>query len=112
MVLQHNLEALNANRNFKAATKRQAKSSEKLSSGYKINRAADNTAGLTISEGMRSMVRGLNRASNNSEDGLSLLQTADGALEEVHSILQRARELSVQAANDTNTDTDRRAGGN
>ncbi len=109
MVLQHNLEALNANRNFKAATKRQAKSSEKLSSGYKINRAADNTAGLTISEGMRSMVRGLNRASNNSEDGLSLLQTADGALEEVHSILQRARELSVQAANDTNTDTDRRA---
>lgn len=109
MVLQHNLEALNANRNFKVATKRQEKSSEKLSSGYKINRAADNTAGLTISEGMRSMVRGLNRASNNSEDGLSLLQTADGALEEVHSILQRARELSVQAANDTNTDTDRQA---
>ncbi len=109
MILQHNIEAWNANRNFKVVTKRQAKSSEKLSSGYKINRAADNAAGLTISEGMRCMIRGLNRASDNAADGYFLLQTADGALEEIHSILQRGRELSVQAANDTNTDTDRRA---
>ncbi len=109
MVLQHNIEAWNANRNLNVVTKRQAKSTEKLSSGYKINRAADNAAGLTISEGMRSMVRGLNRASNNAEDGYSLLQTADGALEEIHSILQRGRELAVQAANDSNTEVDRQA---
>lgn len=109
MVLQHNIEAWNANRNLNVVTKRQAKSTEKLSSGYKINRAADNAAGLTISEGMRSMIRGLNRASNNAEDGYSLLQTADGALEEIHSILQRGRELSVQAANDSNTNIDRQA---
>ena len=109
MVLQHNIEAWNANRNLNVVTKRQAKSTEKLSSGYKINRAADDAAGLTISEGMRSMIRGLNRASNNAEDGYSLLQTADGALEEIHSILQRGRELSVQAANDSNTEIDRQA---
>lgn len=109
MVLQHNIEAWNANRNLNVVTKRQAKSTEKLSAGYKINRAADDAAGLTISEGMRSMIRGLNRASNNAEDGYSLLQTADGALEEIHSILQRGRELSVQAANDSNTEIDRQA---
>lgn len=109
MVLQHNIAAMNSNRNLKVVTKRQSKSSEKLSSGYKINRAADDAAGLTISEGMRSMVRGLNRASDNAQDGYALLQTADGALEEIHSILQRGRELSVQAANDTNTDIDRAA---
>lgn len=109
MILQHNIEAWNANRNLNIVTKRQSKSSEKLSSGYKINRSADDAAGLTISEGMRSMIRGLNRASDNAEDGYSLLQTADGALEEIHSILQRGRELSVQAANDSNTDIDRQA---
>lgn len=109
MVLQHNIEAWNSDRNLKVVTKRQSKSSEKLSTGYKINRAADDAAGLTISEGMRSMVRGLNRASDNAEDGYSLLQTADGALEEIHSILQRGRELSVQAANDSNTKEDRAA---
>ncbi len=109
MVLQHNIEAWNANRNLNVVTKRQEKSTEKLSAGYKINRAADDAAGLTISEGMRSMIRGLNRASNNAEDGYSLLQTADGALEEIHSILQRGRELSVQAANDSNTEIDRQA---
>lgn len=109
MVLQHNIEAWNSNRNLKVVTKRQSKSSEKLSTGYKINRAADDAAGLTISEGMRSMIRGLNRASDNAEDGYSLLQTADGALEEIHSILQRGRELSVQAANDSNTKEDREA---
>lgn len=109
MVLQHNLSALNANGSLKVTTKKQAKSSEKLSTGYKINRAADDAAGLTISEGMRCMVRGLNKASDNAQDGHSLLQTADGALEEVHEILQRAKELSVQAANDTNTQADRQA---
>jgi len=109
MVLQHNIEAWNSNRNLKITTKRQSKSSEKLSTGYKINRAADDAAGLTISEGMRTMIRGLNRASDNAADGYSLLQTADGALEEMHSILQRGKELSVQAANDTNTQEDREA---
>lgn len=109
MVLQHNIEAWNSSRNLNITTKRQSKSSEKLSTGYRINRAADDAAGLTISEGMRSMIRGLNRASTNAEDGYSLLQTADGALNEIHGILQRGRELSVQAANDVNTETDRKA---
>lgn len=109
MVLQHNIEAWNSSRNLNITTKRQSKSSEKLSTGYRINRAADDAAGLTISEGMRSMIRGLNRASTNVEDGYSLLQTADGALNEIHGILQRGRELSVQAANDVNTETDRKA---
>lgn len=109
MVLQHNIEAWNSSRNLNITTKRQSKSSEKLSTGYRINRAADDAAGLTISEGMRCMIRGLNRASTNAEDGYSLLQTADGALNEIHSILQRGRELSVQAANDVNTETDRKA---
>ena len=98
MVLQHNIEAWNSSRNLNITTKRQSKSSEKLSTGYRINRAADDAAGLTISEGMRCMIRGLNRASTNAEDGYSLLQTADGALNEIHSILQRGRELSVPAA--------------
>lgn len=109
MVLQHNIEAWNSSRNLNITTKRQSKSSEKLSTGYRINRAADDAAGLTISEGMRCMIRGLNRASTNAEDGYSLLQTADGALEEIHGILQRGRELSVQAASDVNTETDRKA---
>jgi flagellin len=90
-------------------TGQQAKSSEKLSSGYKINRAADDAAGLSISEKMRSQIRGLNKASQNAQDGVSVIQTAEGALNEVHSILQRMNELTTQAANDTNTSDDRSA---
>ena len=97
MVVQHNMSAMNANRNLGVTTGMQAKSSEKLSSGYKINRAADDAAGLSISEKMRSQIRGLNKASDNAQDGISLIQTAEGALNESHSILQRMRELSVQA---------------
>lgn len=109
MVVQHNLTAMNANRQLGITTGAQAKSSEKLSSGYKVNRAADDAAGLTISEKMRSQVRGLNKASDNAQDGVSLIQTAEGALNEVHSILQRMNELATQAANDTNTTADRGA---
>ena len=109
MVVQHNMSAMNANRNLGVTTGMQAKSSEKLSSGYKINRAADDAAGLSISEKMRSQIRGLNKASDNAQDGISLIQTAEGALNESHSILQRMRELSVQAANGTETDDDREA---
>ena len=109
MVVQHNLTAMNSNRQLGITTALQAKSSEKLSSGYKINRAADDAAGLTISEKMRSQVRGLNRASANAQDGISLIQVAEGALNETHSILQRMNELAVQAANDTNTEEDREA---
>ena len=109
MVVQHNLTAMNSNRQLGITSALQAKSSEKLSSGYKINRAADDAAGLTISEKMRSQVRGLNRASDNAQDGISLIQVAEGALNETHSILQRMNELAVQAANDTNTQTDRGA---
>ncbi len=109
MVVQHNLSAMNANRQLGITTGLQAKSSEKLSSGYKINRAADDAAGLSISEKMRSQIRGLNKASDNAQDGISLIQTAEGALNEQHSILQRMRELSVQAANGTETDEDREA---
>lgn len=109
MVVQHNMSAMNANRNLGITTGLQAKSSEKLSSGYKINRAADDAAGLSISEKMRSQIRGLNKASDNAQDGISLIQTAEGALNESHSILQRMRELSVQAANGTETDDDREA---
>ena len=109
MVVQHNLTAMNSNRQLGITTGSQAKSSEKLSSGYRINRAADDAAGLTISEKMRSQVRGLNRASTNAQDGISLIQTAEGALNEVHSILQRMNELAVQAANDPNTTADRGA---
>ena len=109
MVVQHNMTAANANRMLGITTSAQAKSSEKLSSGYKINRAADDAAGLTISEKMRSQVRGLNKASDNAQDGISLIQTAEGALNEAHSILQRMNELATQAANDTNTTSDRNA---
>lgn len=109
MVVQHNLTAMNANRQLGITTGAQAKSSEKLSSGYKINRAGDDAAGLTISEKMRSQVRGLNKASANAEDGVSLIQVAEGALNETHSILQRMNELATQAANDTNTTSDRNA---
>ena len=109
MVVQHNLTAMNANRQLGITTGQQAKSSEKLSSGYKINRAADDAAGLSISEKMRSQIRGLNKASDNAQDGISLIQTAEGALNEAHSILQRMNELATQAANDTNTTADRNA---
>lgn len=109
MVVQHNLTAMNANRQLGITTSAQSKSSEKLSSGYRVNRAADDAAGLTISEKMRSQVRGLNKASANAQDGISLIQVAEGALNEVHSILQRMNELATQAANDTNTSVDRQA---
>ena len=109
MVVQHNLTAMNANRQLGITTGQQAKSSEKLSSGYRINRAGDDAAGLTISEKMRSQVRGLNKASANAQDGISLIQVAEGALNETHSILQRMNELATQAANDTNTTADRNA---
>ena len=109
MVVQHNLSAMNTNRQLGGVTNAQSKSTEKLSSGYRINRAADDAAGLTISEKMRSQIRGLNRASDNAQDGISLIQVAEGALKETHSILQRMNELATQAANDTNTSTDRTA---
>ncbi len=109
MVVQHNLTAMNANRQLGVTTSAQAKSTEKLSSGYRINRAGDDAAGLTISEKMRSQVRGLNKASTNAQDGVSLIQVAEGALAETHSILQRMNELATQAANDTNTTIDRNA---
>ena len=107
MVIQHNMSAMNANRNLGVVTGSLSKSTEKLSSGYRINRAGDDAAGLAISEKMRGQIRGLNQASTNSQDGISLIQTAEGALTETHSILQRMRELAVQASNDTNTDDDR-----
>ena len=109
MVVQHNITAMNANRQLGVTTGSQAKSSEKLSSGYRINRAGDDAAGLKISEKMRSQVRGLSRASTNAQDGVSLIQTAEGALNEAHSILQRMNELAVQGANDTNESIDRDA---
>ena len=107
MVVQHNMQAANANRMLGITTGAQAKSTEKLSSGYKINRAADDAAGLAISEKMRSQIRGLDRASTNAQDGISVVQTAEGALNEVHLILQRLNQLATQAANDTNTSQDR-----
>jgi flagellin len=109
MVVQHNLTAMNSNRQLGVTTSAQAKSAEKLSSGYRINRAGDDAAGLKISEKMRSQIRGLNKASSNAEDGVSLIQTAEGALNEAHSILQRMNELAVQGANDTNESIDRDA---
>ena len=109
MVVQHNLSAMNTNRQMGVVTDALQKSTEKLSSGYKINRAGDDAAGLSISEKMRSQIRGLNKASDNAQDGISLIQVAEGALNEVHSILQRMNELATQAANDTNTSTDRTA---
>ncbi len=109
MVVQHNLSAMNTNRQMGTITSSLQKSTEKLSSGYKINRAADDAAGLSISEKMRSQIRGLNKASDNAQDGISLIQVAEGALNETHSILQRMNELATQAANDTNTSIDRTA---
>ncbi len=107
MVVQHNMQAMNANRMLNVTTSSQAKSTEKLSSGYKINRAADDAAGLSISEKMRKQIKGLDRASTNAEDGVSAVQTAEGALTEVHSMLQRMNELAVQASNGTNSESDR-----
>jgi len=109
MVVQHNLTAMNANRQLGITSGAQAKSTEKLSSGYRINRAGDDAAGLKISEKMRSQIRGLDKASDNAQDGISLIQTAEGALNEAHSILQRMNELAVQGANDTNQSIDRDA---
>ncbi len=107
MVVQHNITAMNSNRQLGITTGIQAKSSEKLSSGYKINRAADDAAGLAISEKMRRQVRGLTQASANAQDGISAVQTAEGALNEVHDMLQRMSELATKAANETLTSSDR-----
>ena len=107
MVVQHNLTAMNSNRMLGLTQSSLTKSTEKLSSGYKINRAADNAAGLAISEKMRRQVRGLTQASANAQDGISAVQTAEGALNEVHDMLQRMNELATQAANDTNMSADR-----
>jgi len=107
MVVQHNLTAMNSNRMLGITTKSQAKATEKLSSGYKINRAADDAAGLSISEKMRKQIRGLTQASSNAQDGISAVQTAEGALTEVHDMLQRMNELAVKAANGTNSEDDR-----
>ena len=109
MVVQHNLSAMNTNRQMGTITSSLQKSTEKLSSGYRINRAGDDAAGLSISEKMRSQIRGLNKASSNAQDGISLIQVAEGALNETHSILQRMNELATQAASDTNTSVDRTA---
>ncbi len=109
MIVQHNMAAANTNRQLGINSKGLAKSTEKLSSGYRINRAGDDAAGLSISEKMRGQIRGLNQASRNAQDGISLIQTAEGALNETHSILQRMRELAVQAASDTNVSKDRTA---
>ena len=107
MVVQHNLTAMNSNRMLGITAGNQAKSSEKLSSGYKINRAADDAAGLSISEKMRRQIRGLTQASANAEDGVSAVQTAEGALAEVHDMLQRMDELATKAANGTMSSSDR-----
>ena len=109
MIVQHNMTALNANRNLGITNTNLAKNTEKLSSGYRVNRAADDAAGLSISEKMRGQIRGLNQASTNAQDGTSLIQTAEGALAEIHSVLQRMRELTVQASNDTYVTADRAA---
>ena len=109
MRIQHNISALNTHRNLAFNNTQAGKSLEKLSSGYKINRAGDDAAGLAISEKMRGQIRGLDMASKNAQDGISLIQTAEGALNETHAILQRMRELAVQGSNDTNVDEDRLA---
>lgn len=106
MIVQHNITAMNANRMLGLTTGSLSKSTEKLSSGYKINRAADDAAGLSISEKMRKQIRGLSQASTNAEDGISCVQTAEGALNEIHSMLQRMNELAVQSANGTNSESD------
>ncbi|HHX24366.1 MAG TPA: flagellin, partial [Thermoanaerobacterales bacterium] len=109
MRINNNIMALNTNRQLGINNSNTAKSLEKLSSGYRINRAGDDAAGLSISEKMRAQIRGLNMASKNAQDGISLIQTAEGALTETHAILQRMRELAVQSASDTNQDVDRKA---
>lgn len=109
MIIQHNITSMNANRQLGIVGGKLQKSTEKLASGYRINRAADDAAGLSISEKMRSQVRGLQRASDNAQDGVSLIQTAEGSLQTQENILQRARELMVQCANDVNTTVDREA---
>ncbi|MBQ3061131.1 MAG: flagellin [Lachnospiraceae bacterium] len=109
MIIQHNMQAANANRMLGSVVTSQSKSTEKLSSGYRINRAADDAAGLSISEKMRAQIRGLNQGSTNAQDGISLAQTAEGALNETHAILQRMRQLAVQGANGTETSVDRAA---
>lgn len=109
MIIQHNMASANTNRQLGITTGQLAKSTEKLSSGYRINRAGDDAAGLSISEKMRGQIRGLNQASTNAQDGISMIQTAEGALQETQSILQRMRELTVQASNDTNVSADRKA---
>lgn len=109
MRIQHNIAALNTHRNLSANQSSAGKNLEKLSSGFKINRAGDDAAGLAISEKMRGQISGLNMASKNAQDGISLIQTTEGALNETHSILQRMRELAVQSSNDTNVDADRTA---
>jgi len=108
MRINHNLNAMNAHRNMMMNTSKAGKAMEKLSSGLRINRAGDDAAGLAISEKMRGQIRGLNQAGRNAQDGISMIQTAEGALNETHSILQRMRELAVQAGNDTNTEDDRK----
>ena len=109
MVVQHNLTAMNTSRQLGLVQSSQSKATEKLSSGYRVNRAGDDAAGLAISEKMRYAIRGLNKASDNAQNGISLIQVAEGALNETHAILQRMNELATQAANDTNTSTDRTA---
>mgnify|MGYP002649114169 CR=1 FL=1 len=109
MIVQHNMSALNTNRQLGITNRVLSKSTEKLSSGYRVNRAADDAAGLSISEKMRSQIRGLDQASDNAQNGQSLIQTAEGAMNEIHSVLQRMRELTVQASNDTNVSKDRTA---
>ncbi|MFS0595431.1 flagellin [Peribacillus frigoritolerans] len=107
MIINHNISALNTHRQLSSATNAQSKSMEKLASGMRINRAGDDAAGLAISEKMRGQIRGLDQASRNSQDGISMIQTAEGALNETHDILQRIRELAVQSSSDTNTADDR-----
>ena len=107
MIINHNLGAMNAQRQMSTNQNNMSNSMEKLSSGLRINRAGDDAAGLAISEKMRGQIRGLEQADRNAQDGISMIQTAEGALNETHSILQRMRELAVQASNDTNADADR-----
>jgi len=107
MIINHNISSMNALRNLNINSSAMSKTMEKLSSGYRINRAADDAAGLAISEKMRAQISGLRQAQRNAQDGISLIQTAEGALNEVHSMLRRIRDLALQAANDTNTDADK-----
>ena len=109
MRIQHNISALNTHRNLTFNNTEAGKNLEKLSSGYKVNRAGDDAAGLAISEKMRGQIRGLDMATKNAQDSISLIQTAEGALNETHAILQRMRELAVQSSNDTNVTSDRKA---